>query len=91
MYILFIYFLVGVINHSGWTLWYITQESRKPITAGFVSSLLTLMDYTVLAYMILSPDFLPRLIAFSFGTWIGTTLTMMWRSKRQKTPTDKRT
>ena len=47
--ILITYFIVGVINYIGWTLWYITIESRKTILAGVVSAALTMLDYSVLA------------------------------------------
>jgi uncharacterized protein YebE (UPF0316 family) len=77
--ILITYFIVGVINYIGWTLWYITIESRRTILAGVVSAALTMLDYSVLAYMILSLNFMPRLIAFSLGTMIGTILTMSIR------------
>lgn len=77
--ILLSYFILGVLYDIGTTLWYISIESRKVILSGFISACLTLMMYGVLAYIILSPDLISRLIAYALGTWVGTSLTVHFR------------
>ena len=77
MEIFIFYFIVGTIHYIGWTIWYIFIESRKTISSGFLSATLTFIDYCVLAYMILSPDFIIRLIFYAMGCWFGTSIAIM--------------
>ncbi len=84
IYILLLYFIVGFIHDSGTTIWYMTLESRKIILSGFVSASLTFMGYCVIAFMVLSPDFIPRLIAYAIGTWVGTSLTLHLRCNNDR-------
>jgi len=74
-----LYFIIGVAQSIIGTLWIMSLESRKVFLSGFISLLLTLMSFGVLAYMILSPDFLPRLIVYALGTGTGTSLTVYLR------------
>ena len=77
--ILFGYLIIGFIHDVGTTMWYISIEARKTSISGFISTCLSLMSYGVIAYMVLSPDFLSRIIAYSLGAGIGTSLTVHFR------------
>jgi len=82
--VLLLYFIIGCIHDIGTTFWYLMVESRKVFKSGFVSFLLTILGYGVLGYMILSPNFIPRLVVYALGTWVGTSLVVYFNSKGKK-------
>jgi hypothetical protein len=82
MGILLIYFLIGLLHDSLVTIWYMALESRKTLFTGFISALLTFIGYGVLAFMILSPEFIPRLFSYALGTWTGTSIAIHLKYKR---------
>lgn len=77
----FIYFLIGLIHDSMMAIWYLALESRKLHLAGFISATVTFLGYGVICYLVLSPQFIGRLIAYCIGCWVGTYFTVYIKEK----------
>ncbi|MHA1817328.1 MAG: hypothetical protein ACTSX1_15105 [Candidatus Heimdallarchaeaceae archaeon] len=69
-----LYFIVGLVHDAMTAVWYLALESRRLHLAGFISGAVTFLGYGVLCYLVLSPQFIGRLISYCIGCWVGTYL-----------------
>lgn len=78
---LLLYFFIGLVHDAMTAVWYLALESRKLHLAGFISGAVTFLGYGVLCYLVLSPQFVGRLVVYCFGCWAGTYLAVYIKEK----------
>ena len=78
---LFLYFAVGLVHDAMTAVWYLALESRKLHLAGFISAAVTFLGYGVICYLVLSPEFVGKLVSYCLGCWVGTYLAVYIKEK----------
>jgi len=76
-----IYFFTGFYFDILLTMYYIKIYEKSVITSGILSMAITAFSTIVLYYILLSPDAIPRIIAYALGNGFGTSLTIYWNKK----------
>jgi len=78
------YFLVGVAYDALITLYYISISKGKAHVSAWLSTIITLSQCLVLYNVLLSPEFLDFVIAYSLGCGVGTFITMRFGARKIK-------
>ena len=76
------YFAVGILIDIFYTIWYIGVTDKNVAQAMIGSLIVTLLSYTLLYYLILSPTFIFNLLAYATGGSLGTGLVMWYKEYR---------
>jgi hypothetical protein len=66
------------------TMYYIKVQESKVISSGVISLVITFLQFTILYEMILSPDFLNYVIAYSLGSGIGVSMTVYYKKTKEQ-------
>jgi hypothetical protein len=77
------YFLAGVAYDILLTLYYMAVTEKR-VGSSFVWSVIAnLYSYTIIYFLILSPNFVYQLISYSIGGGIGTALITYYKKKKE--------
>ena len=79
----FVYLIAGVIIDVLYTIWYAGVNEHDIRSAMLGSFFVTVTSYTILYYLLLSPEAIGLILAYAVGGSIGTGLTV-WYKKRKK-------
>ena len=77
------YFLAGVMYDVLLTLYYMAVTEKRVGSSFIWSVIANLYSYTVIYFLILSPNFVYQLIAYSFGGGLGTALITYYKKKKE--------
>ena len=77
------YFVAGILIDAFYTLWYIGVANKNIAQATAGSFVITMLSYTLLYTLVLSPAFFLYLIAYAVGGSVGTGLVMLYQAHRE--------
>jgi len=78
-----VYLIAGIIIDVLYTIWYAGVNEHDIRSAMLGSFAVTVTSYTILYYLLLSPEAIGLILAYAIGGAIGTGLTI-WYKKRKK-------
>jgi len=84
VWIVLLYFIVGVVGDILITLYYLAITDRRAAMAAFWSFIITMVQVFVLYKLVLSEEFILGLSAYAVGAAVGTYYTIKYNKQSRK-------